>query len=80
MPQRSTTEPEEKGLVELAFPGRTSLYVHEVARSLSISEQQVRDLIVSKSLHAINTGEAGKRKSWRIPIGSLRQFVQERSS
>ncbi len=36
------------------FATRSTIYVHEVARALSISEQQVIDLIVSGDLVAIN--------------------------
>lgn len=35
------------------FPGRVTLYLHEVAKALSISERQVVDLIVCGDLLAI---------------------------
>jgi hypothetical protein len=66
-------------MVDEAFPGRTTLYPHEVAHSMAISEQQVRDLIALGSLHAINFGKAD-RKAWRIPVAELKRFIDERSS
>jgi excisionase family DNA binding protein len=62
----------------LDFPGRTTLYVHEVAAKLSISERHVADLIDEGRLRAVNI--AGKnitdRKFYRIPIESYREFIQ----
>jgi excisionase family DNA binding protein len=66
-------------LVALTFPGRKTLYVHEVAQLLQIDDQQVRDLIEEGALHAINVG-GGTRKHWRIPVTALERFMQTRSS
>lgn len=65
--------------VGLAFPGRSTLYVHEVAGFLSVSETQIRDLIVEGKLQGFNVGNSS-RKSWRVPLAALRQFLQQSSS
>lgn len=53
----AATQQEELALSSVAahtvFPGRTTLYVAEVARALSIEPQQVIDLIVGGDLVAI---------------------------
>jgi hypothetical protein len=64
------------------FPGRTMLYVFEVADAWQISVRQVRDLIDEGKLHAINI--AGKNstaaKYWRVPVSAYDAFVRENRS
>ncbi len=65
------------------FPGRTSLYVHEVADALEISIPQVISLINEELLIAIEiTGKGNKtsREHWRIPVGEFDAYVERRRS
>ena len=74
----------------LLFPGRVTLYVHEVARTLSITERQVIDLLEEhrdtggdSGLAGINIGNGNtksKRNSWRIPVSALAAFIQARKT
>ena len=63
----------------LDFPGRSTLYPHEVAAKIGMSVDQVYDLIDDNSLQGLNIGskEAGRR-ALRIPIESYRNFIVER--
>jgi len=63
----------------LLFPGRTVLYVSEVAERLSITEQQVHDLIASGDLGAVDIGN-GTRRFWRIPVVEYEKFLKRRNS
>ncbi len=62
----------------LDFPGRTALYVFEVAQRLGISERHVIDLIEEGKLRALNI--AGQnltdRRFYRIPAEAYRDYVQ----
>ncbi len=73
------------------FPGRTVLYVKEVARALDIVEQHVHNLIEIGELAAINVGSAPRselnprgskiaRNYWRIPVSALETFVEARKT
>ena len=73
------------------FPGRTTLYVKEVARALSMTEQQVVDLIEGLQLHALDIssglkspdnprGNKTARSYWRIPVSAFDAFVAARKS
>lgn len=73
---------DEFPFASLDFPGRTTLYLHEVAERLGVSSRHVADLIEEGQLAAINiAGEsATSRKHYRIPVESYRQFVTVRLS
>lgn len=71
------------------FPGRTTLYVIEVARVLGMVENQVLDLIESGELEAINiasglrsdanpSGSKTPRRYWRIPVSAYDAFIDRR--
>jgi len=61
------------------FPGRTVLYVPEVARHLQITRQHVVHLIEEGSLAAINVhAGAATRNCWRIPVEAFRAFLKSR--
>ncbi len=63
----------------LLFPGRSVLYVYEVAEKLRITKEHVSSLIEEGRLEAIDVG-GGTRKSWRIPVHAYEKFLQERHS
>ncbi len=76
---------------EELFPGREFIYVLEVARVLSISENQVIDLIESGELVAVNIasrlysdqhpkGSKTPRAYWRVSVKHLTAFLQARKS
>jgi len=69
--------PEE--LQRSPFPGRTMLYVHEVAERLKVTEQHVRDFIEEGLLRAVNVG-SGCRNFWRIPVEAYVAFLEQRKS
>ena len=52
----------------------TLLTVREVATQLSCSVAHVYNLVHNGTLEAINIAEAGKRKSWRIPLNAVDSF------
>lgn len=65
----------------LDFPGRASLYPHEIAGRVGMSVDQVYDLVDDGSLVGIDiSSKANKtaRRSLRIPIESYRNFIVER--
>lgn len=65
------------------FPGRTSLYCHEVAKALRVSVPQVLSFIEEGALLAVEvTGRGNKtsREHWRIPVGEFDRFVESRRS
>ena len=70
------------------FPGRTTLYVAEVAKALSITEQQVINLIESGDLGAVNISAGMKtfvegkvpRSHQRIPVSAFDEFVRNRKN
>ncbi len=73
------------------FPGRTSLYVSEVAKALQMTERQVLDLIDEGALEAVNIASPGKstttptgnitpRKFWRVPVSAYDAFIQARKA
>jgi excisionase family DNA binding protein len=71
--------PQQMEFGKLLFPGRTVLYVGEVAERLDISEQHVLDLIDEGRLLAINIG-GGTRKFWRIPVEAYERYLEENRS
>ncbi len=75
----NTLPAEQMDFARVLFPGRSFLYVGEVAERLEVDQQQVRDLIEEGKLHAIDIGGGG-RKFWRIPVASLEKFFKDRSS
>lgn len=94
---KSTPDPKQEELAlssvraHALFPGRTTLYVHEVVRALSLSENQVIDLIESGDLAAVNiasglqsagnpNGSKTPRKYWRIPVSAFDAFVAQRKN
>lgn len=72
-------EPQQLDFGNLLFPGRTVLYVSEVAEKLEVTEQHVFDLIEEGKLHAVNVG-GGTRKFWRIPVSAYQAFLKVRSN
>jgi len=65
----------------LDFPGRTSLYLHEIAEKLGISVDQVSDLCDDGSLVAVDCSSKetkSGRRALRIPIESYRDFITGR--
>ena len=59
----------------LAFPGRSVLYVREVAEKLRVTEQHVLDLIEEGKLRALNIG-GGSRKFYRIPVPWYQEYLK----
>lgn len=72
-------EPQQLEFGRLLFPGRTVLYVAEVAEKLDVTEQHIHDLIDEGRLGAINMG-GGTRKFWRIPVAEYEKFLRARSN
>lgn len=65
------------------FPGRSSLYIGEVAKALSMSDDQVIALIEEGEIHAINIASEGsksKRKYYRVPVSAFDAFTRKRKS
>lgn len=73
------------------FPGRTVLRVAEVAAHLTITEQQVVDLITGGQLLAVDIssglkstdnpkGNRTARAYWRIPVSSFDEFIARRKN
>jgi hypothetical protein len=63
------------------FPGRSSLYVAEVANALEIDEKHVVDLINEGLIDAVEvTGKGNKssRQHWRIPVSAYDDYVRRR--
>jgi excisionase family DNA binding protein len=69
-------KPQQLDFQRLLFPGRTVLYVSEVAEKLNVSERHIVDLIEEGKLLAINIG-GHTRKFWRIPVDAYEKFIQE---
>ena len=71
-------QPQQLTFGSLLFPGRTVLYVSEVAEKLDISERHVIDLIEEGKLRAINVGGANTsgRKFYRIPIEAYEAYLR----
>lgn len=60
------------------FPGRTSLYPHEVSRALRMSVNQVIDLIDEKVIAAVRINSPDNkstRSNYRIPVAEYDRFV-----
>lgn len=58
------------------FPGRHCLYIHEVARALSTSEQHVIDLTESGDLDYVDIRKRGSRRQCRrIPVSNYDAFI-----
>ena len=63
----------------LDFPGRSVLYMHEIAERLGCSIDQAYDLTEDGSLVAINIASAGaSRRELRVPIEAWRNFILAR--
>lgn len=63
----------------LDFPGRTVLYVNEIAKKLGITRQQVVNLIDVGELGYLNVAtDPTTRPCRRIPIESYRNFIIRR--
>ena len=60
----------------LPFPGRTVLYVSEVAQKLDVSQQHILNLIEEGRLTALNVGATKGRKFWRIPVESWAAYLK----
>ncbi len=63
------------------FPGRNTVYVHEVANTLRISVPQVISLINEGLLDAVQiTGRGNKttREHWRIPVSAYDEYIRRR--
>jgi hypothetical protein len=67
------------------FPGRITLYVHEVARALGITENQVIVHIEALDLEAIDISRSSRlagaktpRTHWRIPVSAYDAFIEKR--
>ena len=72
------TEQLQFPFASLDFPGRTTLYPHEVAQKCGMSVDQVYDHCADGSLVAIDiSSRATKsgRRALRVPIESYRNFV-----
>ncbi|MBE0541606.1 MAG: helix-turn-helix domain-containing protein [Verrucomicrobia bacterium] len=78
-PQNKIDPANEKPLADLHFPGRTTLYVHEVARALGVCDQTVLNLLDTGELIGINIG-TGNKKFRRIPVHEYEKFLTKRSS
>lgn len=65
----------------LAFPGRTSLYPHEIAERIGCSLDQVYDLADEGALRAIDIASPGAaRRELRVPIEAWVEFVLARQT
>lgn len=68
----------------LVRPGRLvaakMMTVQEAAGRLGVSENQVLKLIEEGRLEAIDVGDGGKRKHWRVPLAAYEKFLADRSS
>ncbi len=63
------------------FPGRNSLYVHEVANGLQITVPHVISLIQEGLLDAVEvTGRGNKtaREHWRVPVSAYDAYILRR--
>ena len=76
VPSKAVPDPEV--LADLSFPGRSVLYVHEVAEKLRCSKQHILDLIDEGRLASIDLAGSGNqtaRRSLRIPAEAFRLFL-----
>jgi len=75
------TDTDRNEVMPRTKPKREPLVVkiEEAAFRLGISEQHVRDLIDEGRILAINIG-GHSRKFWRIAVGELERFKNERNS
>ena len=77
----SIAEQLEFQFASLDFPGRTTLYPHEVAEKLGISLDQIYDLADEGELGVIDLASKGAgRRLLRIPLECYRDFVLRRFS
>ncbi len=63
------------------FPGRSSLYVHEVAKAIQITVPHVISLIQEGLLDAVEvTGRGNKtsREHWRVPVSAYDAYILRR--
>ena len=73
---RSLAQPPKTETDCLAFPGRTTLYVREVAEKLRVTERHVVNLIEAGMLRAVNVGTTAGRKFYRIPVPWYQEYVK----
>lgn len=73
-----TIEPQQLDFGGLLFPGRSTLYVSEVAQKLSVTDRHVIDLIEEGKLKAINIGgeNTSGRRFYRIPVHWYEEFLR----
>ena len=76
----------ESILASGAFPGRSTLFVAEVAQALRITKQHVINLIDEGFLSAIDVANcsnsksgAPTRRALRIPVGSYDNYIRSRA-
>ena len=65
------------------FPGRTTLYVHEIASALQITGRHVLDLISEGKIQAVNIAgknNATAREFWRVPVSEYDRYLRENSN
>jgi hypothetical protein len=63
----------------LDFPGRTVLYMHEVAERIGCSIDKAYTLVDDGSLAAVNiAGATATRRELRVPIECWRNFIVQR--
>jgi len=76
-----TQEPQQLQFGTLLFPGRTVLYVSEVAERLAITERHVLDLIEEGKLRAINVGgeNVSGRRFYRIPVHWYEDYLRQQT-
>jgi hypothetical protein len=66
---------------DLKFPGRSTLYVKEVAEKLDICPRHVISLIEEGKIRAINVAgvNVSDRKSYRIPVSEYERFLKNQT-
>ncbi|MGH8021385.1 MAG: hypothetical protein ACREIA_24515 [Opitutaceae bacterium] len=65
----------------LDFPDRRTLTVGEICGRLGLCVQHVLDLIAEGAFAGLDvSGSDARRKTWRIPVESYRDFIARRLS
>ncbi len=79
---RSQAEPFSSFLSAALFPGRTSLYAHEVAKALRVSARHIVNLIVEGEIGArdIGSGKVTSQGRYRVGVDALDDFIRRRAS
>ena len=63
----------------LAFPGRSVLYLFEIAEKMGMSVDHLHDLITEGEINAIDIASKGAvRRELRIPVEEWRDFIVAR--